>query len=83
MVFLQPKNAPLRQLIANALQFFQAIDFPGQMIQPGRRFVFRRRLAVGAKNTGPLLPQVLAEQRQIVIIIRIGRLGKHRFIGAA
>ena len=43
--------------------------------------LLRRRLAVGAKHPGTLLAQVLAEQRQIVIVVRIGGLGEYRPIG--
>ncbi|SQI33465.1 Uncharacterised protein [Serratia plymuthica] len=58
VILLQPENAALRQLIANAFELIQAIDFPGQMVQPGRWFVFRRRFAVGAKYPGALLSEI-------------------------
>lgn len=59
VILFQPQNAAFGQLVTNTLQLLRAIHFPGQMVQPGRWLMLRRRLVVGAKDPGALLACVL------------------------
>uniref|UniRef100_A0A8W7PDV7 Aldehyde dehydrogenase domain-containing protein n=1 Tax=Anopheles coluzzii TaxID=1518534 RepID=A0A8W7PDV7_ANOCL len=83
VILFQTQAAQCLQLVTDALEFLQGIYFPGQVIKTGGRFAGGRNLAARAEYPGALLPQVAGKQCQIVIVVGVGGLGKHRAVRLA